>query len=152
MSFAPVTRRVMTAIFRRFAETGERPSFAELAAEAGGDDAARVALRALADEHIIVLDDGGAIEMALPFSGVARPHRVQVDGVTYAANCAWDTFGILGALATARGHRARGRIDSRCPDCGDGLVVEVAGGRARGDALVHFVVPARKWWDDIRYT
>ncbi len=118
-------------------------------------EAAREALAELAADHIVVLDDDDpdVIEMALPFSGVSRPHEVTVNGVTYAANCAWDTFGIVGALAQAEGRRPEGRITSRCADCGEALSIEVRDGEVTsGEAVVHFVVPARKWWDDIRFT
>jgi len=148
------TRDVMRAIYRHFADTGTRPDFSQLADVAGSEDEARRALAALAADHIVVLDDADPdiIEMALPFSGIPRPHRVTVEAIDYAANCAWDTFGILGALAVARDRPVEGRITSTCADCDEPIVIDVEDGRVRGDAVVHFVVPARQWWDDIRFT
>jgi hypothetical protein len=39
--------------------------------------------------------------MAPPFSGVLTPHRVEVRGQSYRANCAWDAL----ASPTQTGHR-----------------------------------------------
>ncbi len=105
--------------------------------------------RRLHDSHALVLDpDGTEIRMLNPFSAVETPHRVQVGGREWFANCAWDALGIPAAL------HADGRIESACPDCGEHLGLEVRGGElVRGaDLLVHFVVPARRWWDDIGFT
>jgi hypothetical protein len=46
------------------------------------------------------------------------------------------------------------RVESTCPDCGDRLELEVRDGElVRGrELLVHFVVPARRWWEDIAFT
>ena len=86
--------------------------------------------------------------MLNPFSAVETPHRVEAAGRSWFANCAWDALGIPGALHTD------GAVSSQCPDCGEPLQLEVRDGElVRGnDVLVHFVVPARQWWDDIAFT
>ena len=85
--------------------------------------------------------------MANPFSAAPTPHRVNARGRWWYANCAWDAFGILAALHTD------GRIEGECPDCGDELSFDVAGGRPSDDSLLfHCLVPARHWWGDIVYT
>ena len=47
-----------------------------------------------------------------------------------------------------------GVVSSACPDCGEPLELEVRDGKLvdGADLLVHFVVPARRWWDDIGFT
>ena len=47
-----------------------------------------------------------------------------------------------------------GVVESECPDCGEPLELEVRDGELdpRRHLLVHFVVPARHWWDDIGFT
>ncbi len=124
------------AIFDSFATTGSPPASPE------GD------VRALADRHVVVLDDDGEILMAHPFATHHEGARVDADGRTWWGNCAWDALGILGAL------HADGRIESECPDCGERLELEVRDGElvAGRELLVHFVVPARRWWDDIGFT
>ena len=107
------------------------------------------AYRRLHDAHAIVLEpDGTAIRMLNPFSAVETPHRVEAAGRSWFANCAWDALGIPAVL------RADGRIESACADCGERLELEVRGDAlVRGaELLVHFVVPARRWWDDIGFT
>ena len=89
-----------------------------------------------------------AIRMLNPFSAVETPHRVEADDRSWFANCAWDALGIPAALQTD------GAVRSACPDCDEPLELEVRAGQlARGaDLLVHFLVPARHWWDEIAFT
>lgn len=94
------------------------------------------------------------------------------------ANCAWDALGIPAMLRGAGLPVGASpvRIRSRCPDCSESLTLVVrpdAGGgeavryldtdgvergRAAADStralepVVHFAVPARRWWDDIGFT
>jgi hypothetical protein len=107
----------------------------------------RLAFADLAAARILVLEPGsGEIDMAIPFAGVPRSNWVEIGERRYEANCAWDTLGILAAL----GEDGRGR--ALCPDCDEPLEVELRQGAIHGDVLVHFVVPAARWWDDIRFT
>ncbi len=110
----------------------------------------RRGLRRLHDAHALVLQPGStAIRMLNPFSAVETPHRVEAAGRSWYANCAWDALGIPHAL-----HEGDARIESRCPDCGERLDLELRDGELvqGADLLVHFVVPARRWWDDIGFT
>ena len=85
--------------------------------------------------------------MANPFSAVPTSYRVRANERWWYANCAWDAFGILGALDVD------GTVESSCPDCGEPYTVEVSDGRAdAGDLLFHCLVPAAHWWDDIVFT
>ena len=111
--------------------------------------AVRDAYRRLHDGHALVLQpDGTEIRMLNPFSAVETKYRVEAGGRSGFANCAWDALGIPGAL------HGDGRIEAACPDCGETLELEVRDGElVRGrELLVHFVVPARRWWDDIVFT
>ena len=110
---------------------------------------AAVGALGLDDAHALVLDPGtDEIRMLNPFSAVETPHRVEAGGRSWFANCAWDALGIPAAL-----HRD-GLIDSECADCGEPLELEVRDGRLvrGGELLVHILVPARHWWDDIVFT
>ena len=128
-------------IYRRFVELGRAPTFAEL-------DADEAALRRLHDAHAIVLEpDRPEIRMANPFSAVPTPHRVQARGRSWYANCAWDAFGIPAALGVD------GHVSSACPDCGAAIEIDVVEQRPVPDEhVVHLLVPARRWWDDIVFT
>jgi hypothetical protein len=142
--------RIRSAVYGSFVRDGNAPSAAQTA-EALGLDRQEVeeAFRRLHDAHALVLQPGTTeIRMLNPFSAVETPHRVQADGRSWYANCAWDALGIPAAL------HVDGAIETRCPDCGERLELEVRDGElVRGaELLVHFVVPARRWWDDIGFT
>jgi hypothetical protein len=142
--------RIRNHVYGSFVRSGNAPTPAE-AAEALGltADEVEATYRRLHDAHTLVLQpDGTTIRMLNPFSAVETPHRVEAGGRAWFANCAWDALGIPAAL------HADGRIESACPDCGEQLELEVSEGElVRGrELLVHFVVPARRWWDDIGFT
>ena len=142
--------RIRNHLYASFVRDGTASSVAE-AAEALDLPAAEVsdAYRRLHDAHALVLHPGGTeIRMLNPFAAVETSYRVEAGGRSWFANCAWDSLGILGAL------QGDGRIEAACPDCGEPLELEVRDGElVRGrELLVHFVVPAHRWWDDIVFT
>ena len=128
-------------IYAQLVELGRVPTIAETGAGAE-------ALRRLHDEHALVLEpDGSTIRMAAPFSGVPTPYRVRAAGREWFANCVWDAFGIPAALGVD------GHVSATCLDCGEQLDVEVADGRPDpADLVAHFLLPARRWWEDIVFT
>jgi hypothetical protein len=132
-----------------FVELGRAPTLAEVA-ECGAMavDEARAGWGRLHDQHAIVLDaDGESLRMANPFSAVPTSFRVEADGRSWYANCAWDAFGICAAL------RVDGRFETTCPDCREPLEIEVRDGRPSDESLLfHCLVPAGRWWADIVFT
>ena len=129
---------------------GRPPSTAETATAFRCDEAEIAdAYRRLHDAHALVLyPDSTEVWMANPFCFAPTPNRVTAGGREWTGTCAWDALGIPGALHTD------GNVASECACCGQPLELEVRGGElARGaELLVHFVVPARRWWDDIGFT
>ena len=141
--------RVRNLTYRLFVELGRAPTAAETAEAARTSPADVVsAWRRLHDAHALVLNAAAdEIRMANPFSAVPTAYRVEAGGRWWYANCAWDAFGICGAL------HLDGRIETSCPDCGDPVSVEVRDERPGDDTLLfHCLVPARHWWDDIVFT
>jgi hypothetical protein len=140
---------VKVAVYHHFADTGRRPEIADVAARTGLD-AARVrdAYARLRAQRLLLLEpDGVTIRMAPPFSGVPTPHRVEINGITYTANCAWDAFGIVAAL-----HQS-GRVRSQCGQSGEPLDLAVGlDGPEPSPWLFHCLVPAAQWWDDLVFT
>ncbi|HUQ88153.1 MAG TPA: organomercurial lyase [Vicinamibacterales bacterium] len=136
------------AIYKTFADGGI-PRAATIAHQLRLPVAAvHAAMNDLHDAHAIVLDPRTREPwMALPFSSVPTPFAVEGGGRSWFANCAWDAFGIpilVGVDAM---------ISTTCADCDGQIVYRVEGGRlvdSRG--VVHFGVPAAKWWDDIGFT
>jgi Alkylmercury lyase len=141
--------QVKLAVYRRFAESGERPSPQDVASRVGTDVASVVAAYArLRAQRLLVLEaDGASVRMAPPFSGVPTQHAVIVDGVRYFANCAWDALGVPAALDRP------GVVHSRCEASGEPLRLPIgADGPGPSDWLFHCLVPAARWWDDIVFT
>jgi hypothetical protein len=102
----------------------------------------------LAAEHLLVLaPDRRTIERAGPFSGSPTSFRVVSNHGSWWANCAWDALGIpplLGVDAV---------VESSCGDCAEPMTMNVAGGELSASrGFVHIALPARRWWDDIRFT
>lgn len=130
--------------YSAFVELGRAPS----ADEVGDADEVRAGWRQLHEAHALVLNPGtDEIRMANPFSAVPTAYRVQAGGRWWYANCAWDAFGVLAALAVD------GRVESSCPDCGEPYAVDVRDHVVdRPDLLFHCLVPAARWWDDIVFT
>ena len=107
------------------------------------------AYRRLHDAHALVLFPGTTdVWMANPFCFAPTPHRVTAGGRTWTGTCAWDALGIPAAL------HGDGRIASACACCGDPLSLAVEDGALveGADVVVHFLVAARRWWDDIGFT
>jgi hypothetical protein len=142
--------RIRSHLYASFVREGRAQAPAEAAAALGlAEDDVAAAFRRLHDAHALVLHPGTTrIRMLNPFSAIETPHRVEAAGRTWFANCAWDALGIPAAL------HDDGRVDSVCPDCDEPLELETRDGvLVRGaELLVHFVVPARRWWDEIAFT
>ena len=107
------------------------------------------AFRQLAESHVYVLEpnDSTRLRMANPFSAVSTPFAVEVARRDYFGNCVWDALGIVSLLG------GTGRVRTACPDCHEPMALDVSERRlAPFDAVVHFGIPARRWWDDIIHT
>jgi hypothetical protein len=141
---------VRLAVYRWFADTGRAPSRLELAAVTDGsvDDVTR-ALRALAEQRHVVLDDAGAIAMAHPFSAVPLGFAVMGTRALWWGGCAWDSF----ALPHLLPDEPEVVVATRCPGCGRALSW-VVGREAPpdGDEVAHFLVPVARMWDDVVHT
>ena len=144
-----LARDVRLYIYAQMIDTSAAPAPADAArALSCSVPEAEDAYRSLADAHVIVLRPGSTtIWMAPPFSNVQTAFTVIAGGRAYYAPCAWDAFGIPAALC------ADARIFTTCADCGGVLERKVAAGDiAETRGLVHFALPARRWWDDIGFT
>jgi hypothetical protein len=138
-------RRLRNEIYARFVETGRAPRADELGLPLAE---ANAALRRLHDAHALVLERGTTeIRMLNPFSAVPSAYRVTAGGRTWFANCAWDAFGVCATLAVD------GHVSAACADCAEPIEIDVRGATPEPDEhVVHFLVPAAHWWDDIVFT
>ena len=142
-------RLVRWLIYQHFLTAGSPPPFdrlMRLAETTAGD--LRDSLRRLADAHAIALsDDGDHIWMAHPFSGVPTDYRVETGELGFQANCAWDALAIPALI----GRDAR--IHTTNPVLRESMQLEIRDGELQPTlSVIHFVVPASHFWEDIGYT
>jgi Alkylmercury lyase len=140
---------VKLAVYRHFADTGDAPVPAGLAARLGcSPDEVRAAFGRLRQSRVLLLEpDGETIRMAPPFSGVPTAHRVEIGKQRYFANCAWDALGIPAALYR------EAMVYSSCGQSGEPLRLSVGiDGPEPSDWLFHCQVPAARWWADLVFT
>lgn len=102
----------------------------------------------MAAAHVLVLQpETNEILMANPFSAVPTPFPVATASQHYYGNCIWDALGVAAALGDDT------VINAACGCCGLGLDVTIRAGQASApDSLIHFALPAVRWWDDIVFT
>jgi hypothetical protein len=87
------------------------------------------------------------VQMAWPFSAVPTDFKVQANGKTYYANCAWDMLGIPAALHTDA------VIEAVCTESNETVQLEVKDGKVtNSDLLVHFPLSFSYWYDDLVFT
>lgn len=144
-------------VYDRILATGLPPSSADIGAHFGTD--AATARARLADlrigKTILVHPVSGEIWMAGPFAAAPSPYLVMRGTTRWWANCGWDMLGVavlVGEPVT---------IETRCHDCGEGMTFHIESERdsiqqidaSTDDApVVHFLVPANRWYDDIGFT
>lgn len=144
-----LTDRVRAYVYRHFAEAGVMPRMRAIATElSAAPDAVEDACIRLASDHLLVLaPDRRTIERAGPFSDAPTAFRVVAGDRSWWANCAWDALGIPPMLSIDA------RVETTCGDCGEPLTATVSSGElVEPRGFVHVPLPARRWWDDIRFT
>lgn len=118
-------RQVHRAILRHFAATGTAPTDADIRAGINAPDLDTAkALRELAREDLVAVDNAGRLVAAYPFSPTPTPHVVSFGDVEVYAMCAIDALGMpfmLGTDAT---------ITSADPRTGQPVRVTITNGAA----------------------
>ena len=153
---------IRVALYRDFVSAGRAPSAARLAEICGFPiDEMRAALERLDAGRVIVLQpESREILFAAPLSAVPTPYVVRMQPlphgrgsetgpvqISYFAPCIWDALAVIGMI------RTDGSVETSCPCCGEAMTITVSGGRVvTAPGVVHFGLPARKWWEDIVFT
>ncbi len=148
---ADLDARVRLHIYRTFVDRGTPPTTEETASALSlSEPGAADAYRRLAEAHAIVLEPGSTdVWMANPLSARPTPFEVRTAvGRSWYGVCAWDAPGVLAMVGSD------GVVRSSCPDCDEPLELIVENGEMRGPegAVAHFLVPAKRFWDDIGFT
>ena len=130
-------------------DRGRVPTTGEIARHFGrGQREVKQALRNLRIGKTVLLHPTTEeIWMAGPFASEPTGYKVEGKRATYYANCAWDMLGIP-MIANEWVS-----IETTCTDCGDPIRLTADPESAPSDDLVvHFLVPANHWYDDIGFT
>jgi len=136
-------------VYRHFAETTHPPHVDEAATHfALTHEQAVSAYEELHQHHAFFLKPGTYdILMANPFSGVETPFKVYANDKMYFANCAWDSLGIPAAL------HVTAEVETVCAQSGEPIRLSVTDQQVQdSDALVHFLLPFRDWYNDLTFT
>ena len=135
--------RVRRAILEHYGKTGRAPSMAALTGATGmAPERLRELIGKLESRDMVVLDPGGTITGAYPFTERDTGHRVRLSGRLLNAMCAIDALG-AGAM-----FNTDATIDSTCPACGGAIHVET---RDNGAALAAFSPSGAVVWSGIQY-
>jgi hypothetical protein len=140
--------QIRAAVYHTTISTGWPPTADQLATQLGLPLAeVRDAFERLASGRALVLQPSSReILMANPFSAVPTPFAVHAAGRLYFGNCIWDALGIPAML------KADGQIVTSCGCCGEAMTLEVVDQRLEpASGVVHFAIPAKRWWEDIVY-
>lgn len=108
----------------------------------------RESLERLASGKILVLQpESREVLMAPPFSAIPTPFAVSARDRVYFGNCIWDALGIPAMLS------CDARVETSCGCCGEAMSMTVADRSLQGaEGIVHFAIPARRWWEDIVFS
>jgi hypothetical protein len=138
---------VRLQVYDAFARTGRAPTPAELADANGvGLDELRAALRGLAADRHLVLDEDDEIVLAHPFSSVPMGFSAMGRRTLWWGGCAWDSF----ALPHLLRDEPSVLVATRCPGCDRALVWDVDAEKPpQGSEVAHFQTPAARIWDDV---
>jgi alkylmercury lyase-like protein len=144
-----LTNEVRLHVYERFVADGRPPTAAETAVALGipAEDA-EAAYRALEADRVIVLAPGTFdVWMANPLSAVPTAFRAETPRGSFWGNCVWDGLGVISMLG------GEGTLATSCPDCGEAMAFGVSGFELEpAEGVVHFAVPARRWWQNIAFT
>jgi len=142
-------RDVRLFVLGETARTGSVPQARAVAAALGRSEADIAAsLKRLAAAKVLILaPNEGHIWAANPFCAVPSGFRVVTADQSYWGICIWDALGVLAAVGRD------GTVTAPCADCGDAMALEVRDDAlVRSEGIVHFAVPARRWWDNIGFS
>lgn len=141
--------QVRAFIYHSFAETAQPPDPQSVARhfQLGPDEVAQV-YHELDQHHAFFLEPGTLdIRIANPFSAIPTDFVVEANGKRYWANCGWDALGIPAAL------HADARINAAYAYSGEPITFHVRNGQLDPtSAVVHFVVPFARWYEDMIFT
>lgn len=149
MTPSPFDLQVRTKIYGYFAKKCAAPTYQEIAALLGVDEAStQASFHSLHAHHMLFLQPGSdLLRMANPFSAVPTRYKVFIGTRQWFANCAWDALGIAAAL------HSDAIIQAGYPDENIAVELRVENGVVDGKGNgVYFALPCRQWYNDLVFT
>lgn len=149
LSYNEAEAALRHAIYQFIVTRGHLPKLRELASSLSRPLKSIVSgVRRLAHLHILVLhSQSSEILRAAPFWAVPTPFRVYSGKHSWWASCIWDALAIPAMLGSDA------RIATACPCCDSPMELLVRNGRLlRAPGIIHFAVPASRWYEDILFT
>jgi hypothetical protein len=137
------------AIYQFIVTRGHIPRLRELAAALSRPEKTiRAGVHRLSQLHILVLQPHTSeILRAAPFWAVPTAFQVQSGKHSWWASCIWDALAIPAML-----HRDA-RITTACGCCDSAMQLTVRKGHLLGaTGVIHFAVPAARWYENIVFT
>jgi len=140
---------VRLALYGEFVRTASPPTVEALAGCIAAPIAeVRASLERLAASKAIVLQpESREVLMANPLCAVPTPFRVRSQDRSFFGSCVWDGLGIMAML------RDDSTLDTSCGCCGEAMTMDVRDGRVvAAEGIIHFALPAKRWWENIVFT
>lgn len=105
-------------------------------------------LKQLADNHALVLHPNTFdIWVAHPFALFPTMFWVESNGKKWWGNCTWCSLGIAALTKTNT------KVFTKLSGEKESVVIEIVDSKVvQSDLLVHFPIPAKKFWDNVIYT
>ena len=144
-----VDTAVRLALYEEFVRTGSPPTAEGLATQMQRSaDEVRGALESLAKGKAIVLQpESREVLMANPLCAVPTPFRVRTQDRSFFGSCVWDSLGIMAMLGSDS------VLDTSCACCGEAMRIHRHDGTiVRASGVIHFAIPAKRWWENIVFT
>jgi len=149
LPYTPTDASLRLALYRFIVARGHVPKIRELAATLSRPEKIiRAGIRRLAQLHIIVLQpQSSEILRAAPFWAVPTTFHVQSGKRSWWASCIWDALAIPVML------RREAVITTACACCDSSMQLTVRNGRLpSANGVIHFAVPASRWYENIVFT
>jgi hypothetical protein len=145
----PSVSALRVFVYEELIDRGRMPTSEDIAAHfaVSSQQARQVMKGAQLGKTLLPHPTTGELLMAGPFGAAPTPYCVTTGTRHWWANCAWDALGIAAIVGEAVD------IDARCTDCGYPMPMSVSPtDRTLGDGVVHFLLPARRWYEDLGFT
>ena len=140
---------VRLALYGEFVRTASPPTAESLAQciHASTTDVREALERLAAGKAIVLQPQSRELLMANPLCAVPTPFRVRARGHSFFASCVWDGLGIMAML------RGDCVLDTSCGCCGEAMAIGTHdNGVVGASGIIHFAVPAKRWWENIVFT